>query len=259
MPPVRTLAPSTNGAAPAAAKPQTALALPSWAMATVPQEVPELNGSAGGCYVAQLQPQTGRRPTLIQAGCKDGDYYLDTGDGTIVPLNPFRFAIMTASVFKTRMSPAGEIIAATRNMGYNKDLDEHCVAIILVLTGEDEVTPAKAEFRRAQQGAAAAALDALKFASEPDFPSKSDAHKVAAQFPAPFGRMVTTVQVSKRVSKTSGKPYFASEGLSQPATVTQMQAILTACNSPEFTEKLDAVKAAYDKRVEQIAKLCPAE
>lgn len=255
MPPVRTLVnPTVVKPQPEAAPQQsTAVAtLPSWAM-TAPT-VPAMPTQSAGIYVGQLQPATGKRAALLQAGCADGDYYIDIS-GQLVPLKPLKFWLIKAELFYTRMDATGSIVQAAREKAAG--LDEHVVCLIVVdVNGVP--TPAKTDFRKASWSVAQAAVNGLQAAAEPDFPQHSDAHKVAAAFPVPFGRVLTTVSVEKRISKMSGKPYFASLGQTAPPSISQLTALGEAFKDAGFIELLEKAKAGFDGRVNQIAKLCPA-
>lgn len=268
MPPVRTLTkpgretvtvkPGDAGDVPAelieAPKQQGgAVALPSWAQAA--PALPELPGGGSAVYVGQLQPNTGKRQTLLASGVADGEFYLDNA-GQVIPLKNFRFWLVKAAAFKTEMNASGEIVAATRDLDARaKGLEEHAVALVLVDTPAG-VIPAKVDFRKAQAPAFKAAADGVKMASDPAFPKISDAARVAAQFPIPWGRVVTAVTVERKISKTSGKPYFRADGSVTPSTVTDMEKLLKALQDDGFAALVDAAEKSYDFRVKQIEKVC---
>ena len=234
------------------AKPNGTLAmLPAWATA-VPAVPSEMPSGLKSIYIAQLQPNTGKRQSLLAAGVQDGQYYIDDGV-MVLPLAPFRFFLLAAEVFRTDMDSSGNIIAATRNME-DRNLAEHVVAHVVAIRG-GVCLPAKVEFRKAQYNAGKVAIEGAKLAASPDFPSKSEAAKVAAAFPVPFGRMVTSVTVLQRIAKSgknAGKPYYASEGSCQPASVNEMQALAKALEDESFVKQLESTRSSYEYRVKQL-------
>lgn len=262
MPEVRTL---TRSATKISAKPATSLvpdaapqqipgtlALPSWATQIAPlPEMPESGAKYN--FVGQLQENTGKKATLAACGVQLGQYYLDS-QGQITPLSPLRYWLIQASAFRTDMNASGQIIAATTDMN-DKKLAEHVVALIVVDV-DGVPMPAKADFRKTSWRAGSTGIEAVRFASDPDFPSRSDAHKVAAQCPVPFGRVLTTVHVQRQISRTSGKPYFASSGTFAPATVSEITSLMEAFGDDGFKQLLEEAKTGYESRVEMIRKLC---
>jgi hypothetical protein len=252
MPPVRTLTPSVSKSQDEAA-PTAALAIPSWA-STAPAIPEDSFRAPGGPYVGQLQPNTGKRPALVAAGCADGDFYLDEG-GTVTPLKQFRFWLLQAAAFRTVQSATGDVVSASRDMSDKSKGDEHIVTLIVVDAG-GRLVPAKADFRRAQWQAASAAIEGVRQATSVEFPKMSDAARVAAQFPAPFGRVTTTVSVQKKVSRTSGKSYFVCSGTTAPTSVTDMQRLADALKSDAFITSAEAAQKSYAARVEMLTKKC---
>jgi hypothetical protein len=258
MPPVRTLvtpaAPAKDATEP---KPSAALAtLPKWATAVAP--LPQIQNGPAAVYVGQLQPNTGKRQSLLAAGVLDGEYYLDNM-GAVVPLKHFRFWLVDAVAFKTEMDAAGNIVAATRNMDdRTKGLQEHAIALVIVQT-PGGVVPAKADFRKARAPAFSEAVKGVEAAHDPAFPKVSDAARIAAAFPVPWGRVVTAVTVEKKIARSgpgAGKPYFLSNGTVQPATVKELEALAAFLQSADSEAAVDQARASFDYRVKQIEKLC---
>ncbi|AMV28824.1 hypothetical protein VT84_30805 [Gemmata sp. SH-PL17] len=263
MPAVRTLVPpkqttreaDSAGATVDAPKQTTALAnLPAWATA-VPA-VPQMEGGgAPQCYVGQLQPNTGKRNQLLAAGVEEGGFYLDNL-GTVTPLKPLKFWLVEAAVYQTQMNAAGNVVFATRDMSLaQNDLHEHAVAVVIVQT-PNGLVPAKCDFRKAQSPAYKAAADTLAEVLDPEsgWARKSDAHKVASACPIPWGRFTTTADVQRKVGKGSGKPYFAAFGRTAPATVTEMEQLGAAIQTPEFAQAYETAKESFKSRCEYIEK-----
>lgn len=227
--------------------------LPAWAQPVAP--LPKINSGPAAVYVGQLQPNTGKRQSLLAVGVKDGEYYLDNM-GEVTPLEVFRFFLLDARAFKTEMNAAGEIVYATRDMEARRPMtEEHAVALILVDTPHGWV-PAKCDFRKAQAPAYVAASNGVEFAQEIGFSDASDAHRVAAQFPVPFGRVLTTVNIERRVSKSSGKPYFLSAGTVAPTSVSDMESLAAFLTDPDSEGKVKAARDSFEFRVKAIEKLC---
>lgn len=265
MPPVRTLTkPVTpakvtheNEAEPRdPADANTAIAkLPSWAVATAP--VPTLDGGAGGpaLYIGQLQDRTGAKAQLLAAGVEMGGFYLHN-QGENVPLKPFKFWLVKAALYQTQMNASGNVTSATKDMSAAlNDHHEHAVAVVLVQT-PNGIVPAKCDFRKAQAPAYRAAAEALADVCNPSsgWPTRSDAHKVAAAFPVPFGRVVNTVNVVRKVGKGSGLPYFAAFGSAAPATVTELEQLAEALQSSDFEAAFQLADEAFKSRCEYIEK-----
>lgn len=269
MPPVRTLV------TPSAAKPQPAtptvtsqelqkpdapkgvagLALPDWAQPTGLDVPAELPGQTAVTYIGQLQDRSGCKAQALASGCQLGDFYL-SDKGGVTPLRPFRFFLLTAAAFQSEMSATGDVVFATRDLTARRaNTHEHYVTVVLADVNGTWF-PAKADFRKAQQQVAAAAIGAVRAAADPDFPKQSDAHKIASVFPQPFGRVVTTVSIEKRVSKSSGQPYYACSGSVAPATLSEIESLAEAFKDPGFLELLDDAKKNFDDRVKMLASKC---
>jgi hypothetical protein len=252
MPPVRTLT-TAAVATPTAEKPQSALAVPAWASA--PLAVPDepLKGPRAA-FVGVLQGDTGKRQALQAAGCADGDFYVDDG-GAITPLKPLKFWLLQAQPFRTKMAASGDIVAASLDFHDKSAGDEHVVTLVIVDTGK-ALVPAKADFRRSQWQVGNDAINGVRRAASPDFPNESDAAKVAAQFPAPFGRIVITASTQRKIGRQSGKPYYEATGVATPASVTDLQRLADAMQDPDFLARVSEAEGSYKYRVEQIRSKC---
>jgi hypothetical protein len=237
------------------AAPGTAVStLPEWARSTAPAIPDQPLGGPSSNFVGQLQENTGKKAALQAAGVQVGEFYL-SADSAYFPLRPLRFMLLEATAYRTAMDAAGTVTKASRDFSDKSSGDEHIEALVIVDAG-DRLIPAKASFRKAQWLVGKAAIDGLQMAMDPAFPSKGDAYKVAAQFPAPFGRVVVTASVQRRVSKTSGKPYFACDGTVTPSSVTDLQKLVSSMKDDAFIAAGDAAKKAYVARCEQLDKLC---
>jgi hypothetical protein len=257
MPPVRNL---TTSATPTLTipvvetpQPSTAVAIPAWAQTSPAIPEQSLKGPSAP-FIGQLQENTGKRQQLQAAGVQVGDFYIDDG-GAVTPLRPLRFWLLQATPFRSRMDAAGNVIQASRDFHDKAAGDEHIVTLIVVDAG-GRLVPCKADFRKAAWQVANDALNGVKRATSPEFPKESDAARVAAQFPAPFGRVTITASVGSKVSRTSGKKYYPASAVATPTTVTDLKRLSEALQDPEFAKRHDDALRAYQYRVEQIGKAC---
>lgn len=265
MPPVRTLTGNKSAATqPAEATLATtnpnqsggALALPSWASQA--PALPEVNSGGGSAYIAQLQDRSKNLQTCKAAGVAVGEFYLSgassVNNGNPTPLKPFKFWLLDAAAFKTEMDAAGNIVRATRDMEQKeKGLEEHVIALLLVET-DTGIVAAKCDFRKAQCPGYVTAAKAVSNAAHPDFAHQSDAAKLAAQFPAPWGRVVTTVSPERRISRGNGQPYYAANGTARPVTLSEMEALAAFVQKPEAQSEIDRARDSFKSRVAHIEK-----
>jgi hypothetical protein len=264
MPPVRTLTGNKTAATqPAettltpATNPNTggALALPSWASQA--PALPEVNSGGGSAYVGQVQENSKNRATCKAAGVELGEFYLSgapCNSGNPTALKPFKFWLLDAAAFKTEMDAAGDILRATRDMEQKeKGLEEHVIAIVLVEVG-GAIYAAKCDFRKAQCPAYVTAVKAVSNASHPDFAHSSDAARVAAQFPAPWGRVVTVCNPERRNSRRNGKQYYAAVATARPATVSELEALAAYLQAPETHAEVERARDSFKSRVAHIEK-----
>lgn len=223
-------------------------------------EVMEQIGTQYGAYVGYAHSANKNYAELQQLGIKEGDFYL-AENGQITRQMPLLFWLVSAEVFATTMSIKGEITFATRDLnlctgpGETPKIEEHIVGLLIVDTGE-KLVPAKGDFRGVKAGALTNAIAGVKFAAKPEFALRSTAHKIAAQFTKPWGRVFTRATTSFRVSKSTGKPYHPATGVMKPADVDQLTRLQQALTDDGFMAAADLAKIAFADKVQELNELC---
>lgn len=219
----------------------------------------DLSAGASGPYVARASDRSPNWPSLSAAGVGNGDLYLGA-EGLYLRTMPLTYWLVASTVFKTLMDDLGNFQHATTDLNAEKSpgglkLDEHVLALIVVDLG-DRLVPAKCDFRGTLSGAVSPTLKAVQQAGDPKWAALSDAHKVAAAFPVPWGRVVATATTQPRTSRASGRKYYAGAAVCRPATIAQMQRLQAATQDAAFTALLEQAKQGYAERFETIRAMC---
>lgn len=228
--------------------------------------VGELAERPVGAYVAAAHPRANNWPTLQSAGIAEGDWYFD-GCGELRKCMPLKYWLFAVTAFGSNLDPTGNVLNATEkpeliaNPAQLKaaGLQEHFVSVILVNLG-DKILPAKCDFRGTKADGAKVPVAELRKASDPNWPSSSDAAKVAAQFPHPFGRVYFTANTVKGVVKggtNKGLPYHAARVTGLPTPVGDMEKLLSAMQEVGFTDLMNQAWANYENRCQQIRAAVP--
>lgn len=190
--------------------------------------------------------------TVSAAGVPDGSPYI-VKNGQITALPVIEYFLLVGSSFLTHMhGPDMKIMYASTDITEQnpdpKHRQAHYVALLIVDV-KGVLTPIRGDFRGTKTNAIENAFRALKDAAKPDWISKSDAHKVTAAFPKPFGRVYHSMTTYYDVSKSTGFGFYATKGNSLPSSPTMMQRLYDAFKNPEFTKELDASHQSYLTRV----------
>lgn len=188
------------------------------------------------------------------AGLKDGDMYLQAPGG-MLPLQECKFWMIDAFYCFTRVNDNNEILEAKSQLteaDIKADVyDDHYVCPIIVDTGE-ELLPAKLELRGARAAAAKQVLNAIQTAATPEWATSSDATRLAAAFPAPWGRQTAWMRVSLRQGRSTGRKYLQSFAAVRPSTLTDLEKLADATNDAAFNATLAEVRAAINERIEEM-------
>lgn len=228
---------------------------PAW-LTAAPQMDPVSAGGSNVTYVGQAHTRSGGWMQQQAAKCSEGDWFVSL-KGRITPLKPLKFFLLDARAFGTKMAGNGDIVEAAPLNESGKapsGLEEHVVGLVIVETPSGLV-PAKVDARKAQTPVFAKMIGAVSVAGTPDFLELGDAHKIAAKFPAPFGRVVGTAVVTPRTGRTNGFRYYHSDAEIAPSGVHEMKSLADAFQDAEFLALLDEAKKAFDERVAKIEKL----
>lgn len=220
-------------------------------------DVPDLSG-----YLGFAHPQSDNWDKMSQVGLKTGDPFL-FHDGSYVNLNgKVEMFLLIGDEFKSLMiGKKGTFLHVTRDMNeqmqYDKRnyLQEHYIVLMLVKVGS-ELIPIKGDFRGPKSQGLKTAINATKAASEPQWINKTEAHKITAAFPKPFGRVFHTMTTHREVSKSSGDEYHPTSCNSRPSTVSEMEMLVSHFGNPEWLAKVEDAKSNYDMRVQFMDNLC---
>lgn len=233
-----------------------AIAVPSFLSQApaIPAGLAELPENASGPYVAIATARSGKWNELKAAGLAEGDFYLRR-EGDIVKLMPLRMFVIRADLFKTKMDSLGNIVQASRDMTA-EGLDEHVTMLLIVFMPDGTLVPCTSDMRRTAAPGAITALRGLEAATDPAFASTSPAHAVAAAFPLPAGRVVMEFHTSRRVSRTSGNPYYTTSAHVAAAKAEEMKQLSEFLKDEASVAALTAANTAFEARVENLSKVC---
>lgn len=231
------------------------------------QDLPALADRPSGAYLTTAHPMSGNWEACRQAGVSEGQYYLDGTPVGIIPLATVRYWLYAVAVFATDMDSTGGIIAATARPEILSDLQairaanmqEHFVAVALVDTPHHGVVPCKAEFRGTKSSGGKVAAEALRAAARPEWARQTDNHRMAAQFPFPFGRVLTTASTTQTIVKggpNKGKACHITRAMAGPAPLDALQRLAQCLSSSEGVMALNAAVTGYNARIAQIVNVC---
>lgn len=218
-----------------------------------PDALPSLESGSNYHFAAVCTDKARNLESLKAAGVNDADFYLSIG-GEIARSNPLRYFLISAIHLKTAQNDQGDVIFATNDLEKEVSprgdrLDDHIAALLLVIHN-NELFPVKAEFRGARTSCVSGAINAVKAASKPDWVSKSDAHKIAGQFPQPFGRVVATASCRRQIARSTGRTYYAGSCVTRPATIEELQLVNTFFAQPNVEELIAPGRDGYKERVD---------
>lgn len=222
--------------------------------------------------------------SLQANGIEEGDPYL-ARNNTYTLCKPLNYYLMIGESFRSIMlGEAGEWVYCTRDINaptdllwdnvadslkasqkkggltleaklpdykfFQKNLQEHYVLLMIVLLDNGELVPVKGDFRGTKKGVAEGPIRAVEAAAGSEWLDKSDAHRVSGQFPDPFGRVLHTVSTYFKSGKKSGYSFYVAEAVSAPPTIEQMEALLEALKSEQFTREMGEAHKNYTARIE---------
>lgn len=271
--PVQTAAPAAAAAAAAAAqpavipttpalKPEEALQRASMLKLSLPDAL--YGSSITALPVQEVQATTpfigfasNRSPSWASqqsAGLGDGDMYLQSANG-LTPLHECKFWLLDVFYCFTRINDASEILEAKGQLTeaeVKADIyQEHYVCPIFVDTG-DEILPAKLELRGARAAAVKKIINEVQQSADPAWATKSDETRIAAAFPAPWGRQTAWLRGARRQARSSGRMYLQTTAAVRPTTLTDLEKLAAATNDSAFNATLAEVRSAINERIEEM-------
>lgn len=252
-----TNAPAPPAATPAKYAPNPATLAKLNAMFAAPPSVPasvdELPDAGFGPYLGLASKRATKWPQLQAAGIQDGQFYVGFPNHYAV-CHPLRFWMVQGDLFRTSMDSKGTIVKATADPT-DETMDEHVVALIVVIMPNGTLAPCKAEFRRTSSDPGVTGLKAIREAATPEWAQRPE-NQVAASFAYPFGRVLMTATTQPKVSKANGNPYNLATATVAPATMPEMQALAQAVTSEEWMVGMAEALEGYENRRETFVKLC---
>jgi hypothetical protein len=226
----------------------TGLAIPAAfsGLATIPSadELPE-GGTIYGYWVSNRSKSYTQ---CLAAGAAEGDAVIKV-EGNLIACKPLKFFLVAAAQFRTKMEMSGDISAVSLDMS-KRDMDEHYVTMLLVLHGETLI-PCKFDFRTTKAKAAIEAIRAQHQSQTPEWGKLSPAHAATVAFLIPWGKAVTEVPTTRKVSG-KGLAYFAAEPQVRPATPNEMRLLTEFGQSQDNLNLFSTVFSEYEARVNEL-------
>ncbi len=231
-------------------KTSNALALPAYMtnLAELP-ETPEAP-TPSGSYVQSSSERSKNYAAQKSAGLTDGDFFLVT-DGAMNKKMPLEHWLLQAKLYYTKMDSAGNVVAIGREE--SNDLKEHYVVLHLV-AHNGTLVPCRSEFRTTKAPAVVKLIEAIREAATPEFAGKSDAHKIAAQFPQPWGRVMASVTSRQKTARASGDGYKLAVPVIKPTSISQFEVFQAAMKDPAYADAFETAKKSFDDRVAELEK-----
>lgn len=209
-------------------------------------------------YVGFASTQSKKWSLMQQAGLDEGQPFLNH-QNAFIPLETLDFFLLKGASYKTMMAGKdGTFVYATTDMdvelpdqiykGNVVKLEPHYICLLLVNVNS-QLIPIKGDFRGTKSGGIENAIRAVEAASDPDWLKLSDAHRVTAAFPQPFGRVYHRITTKRGVSKSNGNPYFSAECTSSPASIKAMEALVASLSDEGFNNMLTAANTNFESRI----------
>lgn len=186
----------------------------------------------------------------------EGDIYLSY-EGQTVKINRTKLFLMDAQVYYTKCASSDYAVQFAREHMTEEELkldntwQKHAVGIAIVII-DGRPIPAKLDFGRSTRTQAAQrAMNAVSLSKEPGWSEKSDRHRIAAQAPLIWTRVVHTFTPFQNTGK-DGMISYPLNSTSEPATLTDLRIIWSALAQPEFRSEVSTVAEAALERVQAI-------
>lgn len=227
--------------------------------------------------------------SLQACGIEEGDPYICRNNEYIL-CKPLKYYLLAGESFKSIMlGEAGEWVYCTRDIVsptdqlwekvhpalkapsrvgsvtkeavlpdlkfFKKNLQEHYVICMVVLTDDGDLIPTKGDFRGTKKGTAEGPIRAVEAASTPEWLNRSDANKVAGQFPHPFGRVLHSVSTFYGSGKASGYSFYVAKAVSRASTIDEMKQLLEAMADKDYMRDVEEAHINYTKRCDFLDQL----
>ena len=230
-------------------------------LAPTTEMMPELAENTAPAYVGFADNRAKLWPTLQQAGCEVGDIYLYI-DGSIFPKKPLEYFFLMGESFVSKMVGAEmSLMFASKNINTqyeDKQIVPHYVSLLLV-KHEGTLVPIRGDFRGTKSGAVEKAVRAVQASTAPEWARRSDAHKIAASFPQPFGRVLNIATTRPYIVKSgpnAGNKAFIADSQNRPTTASEIEMLLQCFQNEEWKKRLEVVHDSYRSRVDFMMEQC---
>lgn len=229
----------------------TGLTIPNafGAMATIPgaDELPE-GSSIYGVYSSSRSKNYDK---YLKAGASEGDAVINI-EGNLVVCKPLKFFLAAAFGCRSKMENDGNISAVSLDIkNYTQAIkDEHFACLILAFVN-GSLVPCKFDLRTTKSKAASETIRTLHQAMTPEWANLSPLHAATMSFSVPWGRVITEVNTTRKVSG-SGLAYHEAIPSCRPANTDEMKLLTAAVQDEQFVETFKKIEGEYQKRVVEL-------
>lgn len=137
-----------------------------------------------------------------------------------------------------------------QGMPPSRDIREEVeTAILVFLNGK--LVPANCCFRTTKSGAAKTAAEAARLAVTPEWAGFSEAHKRTLEISTPWARFVTTVEITRKQARGSGRKLDIANGRSAPTTLEQQVTLKSFIEDETNHKAMANVWSAYNRRIDE--------
>jgi len=207
-------------------------------------------------YIGFVNEKNQNRFTDMQLG----DMYLEGNNG-VVKINRHKMWIIDAAIFYTKCSIQDYSILQARaemtedELKADNNWQKHAVGIAVVIVN-GELVPAKIDFGRSTRTQAVQrSINAIVQARTPEWATRSDQHKIAAQASPVWTRVLHSFNPIYHQSVNGVSHPLNS--VSSPATLTDLIQIFTAMQNPDFLNDVRIVRDSCYERVAEIQSKLP--
>lgn len=210
-------------------------------------DLPEAGAKAE--YLGFASTKSKQWLAMSQAGCQEGTpFAFANGQYHPFPQGMIGHLIDVRKFFTTMEGQEGKITRCTlEDLGIAKH-DPHYLAFWLIRLPGGQLLPIRGDFRGTKSGGFEQAMQSLKLAATPEWLSFSDAHKISAVFPHPWGRVIHTITTSREVSKSTMNVYYKTNAMSKPSNMDDIAQLANALRDTEFQNKMNEQWVQFERR-----------
>lgn len=209
------------------------------------------NAPATAPYVQFVSVKSSKWGEYLQyhRDLRDGDPILIDGGKNPNRLQPMRFFLASAQQYWAIVNDENEIVRARFDRPEDRKYTEFVEAALLVFDGEG-LTPALCTFRGPKTAAVLAATREITECTSVAWSKRSPDHALAIKLASdPRLRVVTTVSLQSRTSRTSGYKYVVANGTANPASAGDFQLLAAYLKDEGKQKQMTHVLSRYAERV----------